>query len=67
MGCRLLSGSEGVCFFDSVTMTAFGPVMESEEEAELLSQSLSDDPRRYSVEELHAALDNLRMEQDKLL
>jgi hypothetical protein len=53
MACRILVGHEQgcdvyeqACFFDSVSDTVFGPLMQSEEEAEAFLKWLPDDPRK---------------------
>ena len=73
MGCRTLTDvtqHDYTCFYDSVTMTAFGPVMGSEEEAEAFMKWLeadesrwvgdSADPRRYTDHGLRVFYDEFR-------
>lgn len=52
MGCRILSGNAGACFYCSVTNVVFGPLIESKEEAENFMKWLDLDPRQYEVNEL---------------
>ena len=40
------------CFYDTVTMWAFGPVFISEEKAEAFWEYLGGDPRKFSSSEL---------------
>lgn len=58
MGCQILSDGINSVFYDSTTMTAFGPVMHHEEEAEGFMEFLDIDPRRLSHKELYAAWDD---------
>jgi hypothetical protein len=60
MGCRILAGQidadvDGAVLYDSCTMTAFGPVMGSEEEAAAFLKYLKRDARDYSASELETA------------
>jgi hypothetical protein len=62
MGCRILVGqeqgtdTESAVMFDSVSGFAFGPLMDSEDEAELFIQHCREDhgkdPRSFSDAEL---------------
>ena len=52
MGCRILSGEAGACFYCSVTDVVFGPLMMSKDIAEAFMGSLDLDPRNYNIEEL---------------
>lgn len=53
MACWTIDGGKGqVCFADSVTEVAFGPLFESVEDAEAFSKWLGTDPRRFSTAEL---------------
>lgn len=52
MGCRILSGKMGACFYCSVTDVVFGPLMETKCEAEDFMKWLNKDPRQYGVDEL---------------
>ena len=57
MGCRTLTDitqHDYTCFYDSVTMTAFGPVMSSEEEAEAFRRWLEADARRWAMRQPYA-------------
>lgn len=74
MGVRILTGKkddgliEAACFYDSVTDTAFGPVMDNEEEAiafldYLKYPSNEKDPRTYSDAELEDAYVKFRKER----
>jgi hypothetical protein len=48
MGCRILEDKNGyACFYDSVTMTAFGPVTDVET-LEQFEKYLNNDPRVYT-------------------
>ena len=64
MGCRIL-GNEGACFYDSVTMTAFGNVMSSVEEAEEFMKWLNRDPRLIATEQFEELLNEFREEGSK--
>ena len=52
MGCRILRGRAGACFYCSVSDVVFGPLMETKCEAEDFMKWLDKDPREYEVEEL---------------
>lgn len=52
MGCSILSGEDGACFYCSVADVAFGPRMKSEDIAEAFMNWLDKDPRHYSMDEL---------------
>lgn len=53
MGCRVLdAGGDGACLYDSVSMTAFGPVFESGDLAEGFLQWVNEDPRVMPAEQL---------------
>lgn len=46
MGCRVIDDGDGqACFYDSVSMTAFGPVMPDEEHANAFMDWLAEPPR----------------------
>ena len=64
MGCRILSGSAGACFYDSVTDVVFGPLMESEEEANTFEGFLDLDPRQYTQDELMQLFKQFREDQE---
>ena len=52
MGCRIIEGKNGdACFYNSCTMTAFGPVVDIEE-LESFEKWIGSDPRLYSSKEL---------------
>jgi hypothetical protein len=56
MGCRILS-SPAACLYDSVTDWCFGPIFDTEEDAEdflefLRTSGISKDPRIMSDQEL---------------
>lgn len=52
MGCRILSGKAGACFYCSVTDVVFGPLMEDLNEANTFEGWLDLDPRQYQHDEL---------------
>lgn len=54
MGVRVIESAEGdlASLYDSVTMTSFGPVLESEEEAEMFLAWLPRDAREYEDRDL---------------
>lgn len=47
MGCRIMEDNLGgmVCFYDSVTMTPFAPIVDTKEELEAFREWLGEDPR----------------------
>ncbi len=51
MGCKILNGDAGECFYDSVTMTVFGTVMEDGAEAEEFQNWAGGDLRSLSHDE----------------
>lgn len=55
MGCHILESKSGsAVFYCSCSMWAFGPVMESAEEAEAFAKWLPGDPRTYEDSALEA-------------
>lgn len=66
MGCRTLVSKGGdCCFYCSTTMFAFGPVFESEEEAEAFREFLDKDPRFYTDNELDELLADMRKKNEE--
>lgn len=55
MACKILEAKDGsAIFYCSSSMWAFGPVMESVEEAEAFAKWLPGDPRTYEDNKLEA-------------
>lgn len=52
MSCQIMTGDDQAVFFCSTMMVCFGPVMPDGEIAQKFLESLSDDPRSYSVDDL---------------
>lgn len=52
MGCRILADKNLAVFYCSTSMSAFGPVMFGEAQAERFMESPSQDPRAYPETEL---------------
>lgn len=72
MGCRIIvghqesrDGVEAAVLYCSTTGVCFGPVMESEEDAQAFIEYLPEDPRSYSQGDLMAKYSEfLRQKQD---
>lgn len=65
MSCRILEDKDGdACFYDSVTMTAFGPVIDIEE-LKSFEEWLKEDPRKYSSKELWDKFCEFKKEGEK--
>ena len=52
MGLKILTSEDGQCFYDSVTMTAFGMVHEGDHDLQDFAEWLPMDARKYSLSEL---------------
>ena len=65
MGCRILSGRAGACFYCSVTDVVFGPLIPCKEDAEEFMSWLGLDPRQYDVDELRTLFKKFREELGK--
>ena len=66
MGVHILHDPEYdyCCFYCSVVMWAFGPIMYSYEEAEEFLKWLPQDPRKYTDEELEDKYHEFRQEKE---
>ena len=60
MGCRILGNDNEACFYDSVTMTCFGKVMDGIEEAEGFQLFVKKDLRLLTDSEFEKKLDDFR-------
>jgi len=60
MGCRILSGNGGACFYDSVTNTVFGVLLDSLSEAEAFEKHIGRDLRALTDKEFIEELDKFR-------
>ena len=66
MGVRIIGDDDYAAIYDSVTMTAFGPVFNDADEAERFLQWLPSDARGYGDSELHDKVSDFRdMEEQK--
>lgn len=72
MGCQIIvgnlcqgDGTECAVFYDSVTDTAFGMIMENLEEAESFQEWLEDDPRTYDVKNLIGLYSEFKEEREE--
>ena len=65
MGCRIIEGKDYAAFYCSTTMRAFGPVMDSYEEAEAFTKWLEKDPREYDRIELEELFYDFRVRKEK--
>jgi len=69
MGCRIIEEPAGfACMYDSVTMTAFGPVFDGGQELENFLAWLGDDvdPRKLAADELAELHAEFLDEEEKL-
>ena len=64
MGCKIINGDDGSCFYDSVTMTCFGIVMEDQEEAESFQDWVDVDLRLLTQKEFEDELTKFREERE---
>jgi hypothetical protein len=60
MGCRILFGNGGACFYDSVTNTVFGKLLDSKEEAEEFQYWVGIDLRTITDDEFENLLIKFR-------
>ena len=64
MGCRILCGKDGACFYDSVTDVVFGNLFIDLEEAESFDKYVGVDLRRLTKEEFSDKLSKFRKERE---
>jgi len=72
MGCKILVGNldegtgiEGACFYDSVTDTAFGELLNDLEEAESFQEWVKEDLRELSQKEFSNKLKEFREHREQ--
>ena len=64
MGCRILHGNAGACFYDSVTDTVFGKLLENKEEAEEFQNWIGRDLDISYDEKFENLLNEFRKERE---
>ena len=64
MGCRILHGNAGACFYDSVTDTVFGKLLENKEEAEEFQNWIERDLREVNDDKFEDLLNEFRKERE---
>jgi len=64
MGCRILVSQDGACFYDSVTESVFGLILEDLEEAESFQKWNEKDLRELTDKEFAENLTKFREERN---